>query len=325
MNSQAIFISVIIPVYNLEKVIIRCLQSLSSQTYKYFEIIAVDDGSIDHSLEICENYAATDNRVIVIHKENGGVSSARNLGIDVSRGEIVVFVDGDDFVLPTYLEHLVSGFKDNDIDIVVMRFASGDHEGLDYRACEDISISGRYNSVDFEKLQYTSRNVYEHGMAMCVWGKGYKKKVLDGVRFEGRYSEDYAFTDLVNSKGYTISVVDEIGYIYCYNPNSLVRNVNQIEKAVFLNILLKRLVYFSDDEFLVSNTCKLFCNMYIEYYYGVAEAERAQIKEYNKQFNYCINTLKSYHLRDDKFFIRMFLFRASPLLYKFITSIHRQS
>lgn len=99
-------ISIIVPVYNVEKYIAKCLDSLVNQTYLNIEILLIDDGSTDKSLSICKKYAAVDSRIKLFSKENGGVSSARNLGLLHVQGEYVVFVDSDDFVSPKYCEHL---------------------------------------------------------------------------------------------------------------------------------------------------------------------------------------------------------------------------
>ena len=99
-------ISIIIPVYNAEKYLKKCLDSVINQTYKNLEIILVDDGSTDKSPEICDKYAEKDSRIIVLHKENGGVSSSRNAGLDIFKGEYLSFVDSDDYVEPDYIEYL---------------------------------------------------------------------------------------------------------------------------------------------------------------------------------------------------------------------------
>ncbi len=110
-------ISVIVPVYNVESYIGKCLDSIINQTYKNLEIILVDDGSTDNSPEICDKYAAGDERIIVIHKENDGVSSARNEGIRIATGDFIGFVDGDDFIESDMYETLVSMITSDDIDI----------------------------------------------------------------------------------------------------------------------------------------------------------------------------------------------------------------
>lgn len=107
-------ISVIVPVYKVENVLNYCIDSILNQTYKNFELILVDDGSPDNSGKICDEYTKKDNRIKVIHKENGGVSSARNCGIDVAKGKYICFVDSDDTLQSTYLSELLSQMR-NDI------------------------------------------------------------------------------------------------------------------------------------------------------------------------------------------------------------------
>lgn len=112
-------ISIIVPVYNTSKFLEKCIQSILNQSFKDYELLLVDDGSTDQSGLICDQFAEKDNRVIVFHKQNGGVDSARNLGIDKARGEYYYFVDSDDELLPGCLETLISGMKTSDIDLVI--------------------------------------------------------------------------------------------------------------------------------------------------------------------------------------------------------------
>lgn len=106
-------ISVIVPVYNAEKTIARCIETLLGQTYGNIELLLVDDGSKDGSLAICREYAEKDNRITVIHKENGGVSSARNAGIEMAKGDYILFVDSDDYVEPDYVSAMVTAAKES--------------------------------------------------------------------------------------------------------------------------------------------------------------------------------------------------------------------
>lgn len=112
-------VSIVVPIYNAEAYLEQCLDSIVNQTYKVLEIILVDDGSKDNSLEICNSYAKIDCRIVVVHKENGGVSSARNIGIEQSKGEYILFIDSDDTVELTYVEELVNANKDGKRDLVI--------------------------------------------------------------------------------------------------------------------------------------------------------------------------------------------------------------
>ena len=112
-------ISVIVPVYNVESYLNRCIESLVRQTYKYLEIILVDDGSLDGCPHICDKWSERDNRIHVIHKTNGGLSSARNAGLKVAKGEYIAFLDSDDWIHTKFIEHLYITIKDYKVDIAV--------------------------------------------------------------------------------------------------------------------------------------------------------------------------------------------------------------
>ena len=119
-------ISVIVPVYNVEAYLDRCVASITSQDFNNLEIILVDDGSTDASAKMCDAYAAADTRIKVIHKQNGGLSDARNAGIDIAHGEYIAFIDSDDFILPGYFSYLHRLITQADADIAVCQLLSVD-------------------------------------------------------------------------------------------------------------------------------------------------------------------------------------------------------
>ena len=122
-------ISIIVPVYKVEPYIHKCIDSILNQTFKEFELILVDDGSPDNCGNICDEYAKKDNRVRVIHKENGGISSARNIGLDVSNGEYIGFVDSDDYIKLDMYERLYNSCKVNNADISIIGTIEVDENG----------------------------------------------------------------------------------------------------------------------------------------------------------------------------------------------------
>lgn len=117
MIESKLKVSVIVPIYNVEKYLKKCIKSIIGQTYENIEIILVEDGSPDNSSEICDEFAKMDKRIKVIHKKNEGVSAARNSGLDVATGDYVCFVDGDDYVMPDYVEYMLKLAIDNKTDI----------------------------------------------------------------------------------------------------------------------------------------------------------------------------------------------------------------
>lgn len=146
-------ISVIVPVYNAESTIRRCVDSILAQTFTDFECLLIDDGSKDQSGEICDEYAEKDRRIRVFHKENGGVSSARNMGLDNAKGEWITFVDSDDWIEPDMVEKLVKPTNQKDVDIVIGDFqmVSGDsikeHRSIDWTSDKTESLNRYIASV----------------------------------------------------------------------------------------------------------------------------------------------------------------------------------
>ena len=160
-------ISVIVPVYNAERYLARCIDSILSQTFTDFELLLIDDGSPDGSGKICDEYAKKDLRVHVYHKENGGVSSARNLGLDRAKGEWVVFVDADDWILP----HTFSECMDKCADCDMLRF--GYTSVYDENGSVLVeSLPKILNAKDLLKL------VVERRTAVAVWGAVYRKDIF---------------------------------------------------------------------------------------------------------------------------------------------------
>lgn len=129
MNSK---ISIIVPVYKAEKTLDKCITSILSQTFTDFELLLIDDGSPDGSGIICDHYALKDERIRVIHKSNGGVSSARQTGVDVARGEYSIHVDPDDWVEPEMLQELYRSAKKHDADMVICDFYENSYKGQKY-------------------------------------------------------------------------------------------------------------------------------------------------------------------------------------------------
>ena len=174
-------ISVIIPVYNAESTLRRCVDSVLAQTFTDFECLLINDGSKDKSGEICDEYAAKDSRVRVFHKENGGVSSARNVGLDNATGEWIAFVDSDDWVGESYLGNLIGHYNSYPkIELVVSfsEYIFGDKRRIDNY--EPLQV----NRSDFQILF----SKYDMSWHTGPWAKLYKKRVIDGKAL--RFNED---------------------------------------------------------------------------------------------------------------------------------------
>lgn len=184
-------ISVIVPVYNTEKYLPRCIDSILAQTFTDFELLLIDDGSKDNSANICDEYAAKDQRVRVFHKQNGGVSSARNLGLDNAQGEWITFVDSDDWIEPILIESCVAVIrKKHNIDVI--RYGYYEEESLNKQI---IRCSSNENDIIFSLNTF-----FEKCDNYCYWGfvwnTAFRRDLIRELRFDENinYCEDHIFT-----------------------------------------------------------------------------------------------------------------------------------
>lgn len=212
-------ISIIIPVYNVEKFLPQCLESILSQTYQDFEVILIDDGSPDNSGAICDEYAKKDSRFIVVHQQNAGVSIARNKGIDIAKGEWITFIDSDDWIEPSYLANFKLEESSN-IDLII--------QGLEYYNNRNGHFFNFWSfneciikKENFQKV-FTENRLLELGFPI---GKAYKKILLtiNNLRFDIRISfhEDHIFVLDYYKLCNTIRLIDAKDYKYrCYHSGT---------------------------------------------------------------------------------------------------------
>lgn len=215
-------ISIIIPVYNSEKFLHKCVNSVLHQTFPNWELILVDDGSSDSSGRICDMFAQYNPKVKTIHKKNGGVSSARNAGLDVAIGEYVMFVDSDDWIEPELCQDLVDGIRQSDIVIGGYKafFAKGQVEHV-----------AKENKVQFpEEFSTISVQLYENSLLNAPFSKLYRRSLIGTQRFDEntRLGEDFLFNLEYLPKCRYISTVPSSGYVYnVLNENSATKNFRQ--------------------------------------------------------------------------------------------------
>ena len=201
-------ISVIIPAYNVEKYITRCMESLINQTYTNLEIILVDDGSTDNTSQICDKYAQKDDRIKVIHKQNGGQSEARNQALDIATGKYITFLDSDDYLSEDYIEYMYKLLKNNNADISVCGVQIVNFEDKQYKIDEtEVKI---YNTE--EALE---NMLYSEGIEVAVYSKLYPKQYFDDIRFPvGEKYEDIAVIALLMNKAKKIVYGKKKCYFY---------------------------------------------------------------------------------------------------------------
>lgn len=210
-------ISVIIPIYNVEKYIDNCIVSIVNQTYTNLEIILVDDGSPDNCPEICDNWASRDNRIKVIHKENGGLSDARNAGLAVATGDFIAFVDSDDWIDTQMYQVLYNSIINTNSDIAS---CGAKRVWLDGRAsCELINITNDYvlENEDIMKALITS-----NGLLQVVWNKLYRKKIIEDIKFPvGLIHEDEFWSWRAIARAGRVVVIKESFYNYLQRDDSI--------------------------------------------------------------------------------------------------------
>lgn len=230
--SQRPLISIIVPVYNVERYLSECLDSILAQTLTNFEVIAVDDGSPDNCGKILDEYSQKDKRIRVIHKENGGVSSARNAGLDIATGEYVGFVDPDDTIFPDVYEYLYNEAKSKDFDVVQC-------------GCVQVNENGeavQYISCDVER-EYENTNDMLCDFFNCiiinsVCTKIFKSKLFEKIRFRQnlRIAEDEMFVHDCLSKANRLKVTKKCGYCYTISNSSVIHS--GISEKIFDNLIV---------------------------------------------------------------------------------------
>lgn len=254
-------ISVIVPVYKVEKYIDRCVNSILKQTFKDFELILVDDGSPDNCGKICDEYAKKDDRIIVIHKTNGGLSDARNAGIDWamknSNSEWITFIDSDDWVYVDYLLNLLTAAVDNNVDISVCSYINTTGEtnvekencppNIELRGTEEFFINNNVNAV-------------------VAWGKLYKKNLWIDIRYPfGKIHEDEFTTYKLLFKNKVIAYVDLAMYYYYTNPNSITNGEWTPKRLDALQAFEERVKFFENNGYF--KLCQWEANRLLTFYY----------------------------------------------------------
>ena len=272
-------ISVIIPVYNVEQYLPRCLDSVLSNTYRNLEIICVDDGSTDGSAAILQDYAKKDSRIVVITKENGGVSSARNAGLDRMTGEFVTFIDSDDFVHPQYVELLYHALLECGTSVAIRGFQIVDD-------ITDSEIPGSY-SLDLGKVRVCSLiQIFKtQNLRAYCWGKLIHCESVKSVRFceELNLAEDTTFVAEVYEKGKIddTTVLSYPLYYYYQREGSAVKVAKNAQLFRFGSVWNQRLQRSDRDDIYLDKAIKWYLSL--RYQVSHIYPDREAVHECNKQ------------------------------------------
>lgn len=230
-------ISVIVPIYKVEPYLRRCVDSLLQQTCENFELILVDDGSPDNCGAICDEYAAMDDRVRVIHKPNGGLSDARNAGLEIARGEYIAFVDSDDWVAPEFLERMLEAMRETGADICECDILRTYGE-------ENVQYAANASSVVYDTEKAMEELIRDGAFHQYVWNKLYRRAVIgDNLFPKGKTNEDEFWTYRVFGNAKKVVKIPDVLYFYLQRPGSIMGEGYSLKRLDALEAKLQRQRY----------------------------------------------------------------------------------
>ena len=279
-------ISVIVPVYKVEKYLNRCVDSIINQTYKNLEIILVDDGSPDNCGKICDDYAKLDKRIKVIHKKNGGLSDARNAGLSVAKGKYIGFVDSDDYISENMYEILYKELVKNKADISICKYIYFKNKIPEFTTDYEITSYTNKEAI-LELIKIKQRKIQDY-----AWNKLYKRKLFKKIRYPKNFVfEDIGTTYLLFYEAKKIINIDCILYAYYDNSNSITSNKNPKNISDIIEMTTQR------SKFLLKN--------FNEYKDSII---------LNRNINILCALLRGTHYNDKEFFFSKKIQRVRELL-----------
>lgn len=297
-------ISIIVPVYNVEKYIDRCINSILQQTYSNLEIILVNDGSLDQSGHICDNYKRKDKRIEVLHKENGGLSSARNAGIEIATANYIIFIDSDDYVNDTMVENLYKGLKKYDADIACCgKYLEDENNNV-------IEIKNKGKEYCINRYEAIERMLLRDEIDNSAWDKIYRKELFKNIRFpDGKYYEDIETVYKLFCKCEKIVHISTVEYHYIIREGSIINSkfsLKQLDSLEFISNIRQDIIinypqykqqveamYYLD---LVTNLQKIYNSKEMHSYKEIYSKLKKEFKNSIKTIlsNKYINTKKKF-------------------------------
>lgn len=273
-------ISVVVPIYNVEQYIVPCIESIIKQTYQNLEILLIDDGSPDNCGRICEQYKQKDSRIKVVHKQNGGLSDARNCGLKLARGEYIIFIDSDDFVSTELIEKLYFGIVKENAEIAACYFEKvyDDKENIGEK--EICKMDSSYTSKELLKRLYTDAN---SPIAFVAWNKLYKKSLFteNNILYPfGKYHEDTFTTYKLIYSAKRIAIISEVLYYYRIRKGSIMTEAFSIKRLDNLLAMSNEIEYYScrGEKELSALAFNRYCGYCIRVYYQIKESRLKDFK-----------------------------------------------
>lgn len=285
-------VSIIVPVYNVEEYLERCINSILKQTLKDIEIILVNDGSTDRSREICKEYLKKDKRIMLINKKNGGLSSARNEGIKKASGEYIAFVDSDDIICENMMEILYYACIEMNCTIAQCQYKRFNED-------EEVNTEKFVVNPDIEIISNINvlKNLYNENYinTIVAWNKLYKKEIFKDIRYpEGKLHEDEYLTYKILYNSNKIAIINEQLYFYRSNPTSITKSKYKIERLDSIEALEERYNFFLQrnlDE-LADKTLNKYARNILAIYYRVYY----EIDDNNEILRLLRRDLKKYYI-----------------------------
>ena len=274
-------ISIIVPVYNVEKYIEKCIQSIIDQTYKNIEIILVDDGSTDNSGNMCDDFKMKDNRIKVIHKKNGGLSDARNAGMKIATGEYIGFVDSDDYIAKDMFETLYSLNKKYNSEISIVSF-------YEIYKGKVIGVRDSKELKQYTKTEAMRELLIDTNIQSYAWNKLFKRELFEGLEFPtNKNFEDIATTLLLFEKANKVVLLEDPKYYYVRRDDSIVGVRNYKTYKDYLDVILDKYKYLDGkyEELDLYNAYNFIINMIWVYTIIVAFDLEEVYKEFEKQYD----------------------------------------
>ena len=261
-------VSIIVPVYNVKPYLERCINSILKQSYDNLEVILVDDGSTDGSGELCDSLEKKDKRIIVIHQQNGGLSSARNTGIDNCHGSYICFVDSDDYVHPDYVKYLYSMCINYNCEIGICYHYITEEDNY-YRKVELNSEIRVFSRSEIFDLFYTDM----HGSIVIAWNKIYKRECIGDIRYDvGKIHEDEGTTFKFLYNANRIAFGKEVLYYYYSREDSITGLPYNRKKLDILDAYENRLKFYKEhlEKGLYDRECQYYLSEILANYYKVS-------------------------------------------------------
>ena len=332
-KEQTELISIIVAVYNIEKYVERGVNSILNQTYKNLEIILVDDGSTDSSAGICDKLASCDNRIVLIHKNNGGLADARNAGLEVAKGALIGFVDGDDWIDADMYEKMYSAMLEQKADMAVCRYRQVYKDRV-----VDESVERAVLFEGQEALQYYIEEREEYNIQNAAWNKLYRKEMLRELKFPtGRWYEDIMFTTKAISRTKSCVYLDSACYNYIIDREGSIMNT-QINSRIFTDLIP---TYREKTEFLKEIGRPDLADVHDYFFYKrmlifYNQIKKSKLPEKNKYLNEITNVIYENISRKQEDYDRIYqcsavnpnekrkmaLFLKSPKLYWIVMLIN---